>query len=106
MIAKVIVVLPGTASEEVIVLQAKTGFDTVAVALFDVIVCVPSDALEVAVFTIWEPGAPLAIAIPIQLVLSPLSNGLVAVEQSTDVTLSSETLKGPFKGTVPVFVKV
>jgi hypothetical protein len=91
LIARVIVVLPGTASEEVIVLHAKTGFDTVAVAVFDVIISVPSDARAFAEYTTDEPGGPLTVADPTQVVLAPLSNGLDAVEQSTE-TVGPETL--------------
>ena len=62
----------------VIELHAKTGFDTATLAVFDVIVCVPSDAVAVAVFTILEPAGPLTVSVAVQSIKSPeLAKGVL-----------------------------
>lgn len=80
---------PATAVTE---LQARIGFVNVTVAILDVIVRVPSEALAVALIVMVEPGAPLVFADPVQVVLAPLFSGLIAVAQSIKLTFPSGSL--------------
>jgi hypothetical protein len=58
----------------VIELHAKTGFDTVTLAVFEVISFCPSDATAVAVFTSLEPGGPLTVSVTLHSTKSPASS--------------------------------
>jgi hypothetical protein len=70
------------------------GTYTTAAAVFDVMVCVPSDALAVAELAIFPAVTSPAVLTydPTQVVEAPETSGLMAVEQSTDVTRLSVML--------------